>query len=162
MIFGVVGTHEARMDRLVLTLDSWAATHSDEVVVIQAGTAARLVKHAQAVPYASEDQIQRWLEEAAVVVTHGGPSLLLALVDRGRHPIVMPRERRYGEHVDDHQVAFAEFLVARHLIVLVRTPAALLEALEHPDPGRLEAAPLPPLDLPSTLARFEEQVRSLF
>lgn len=150
------------MDRLVMTLDSWAGAHPDGRVVIQAGTAARSVKHAQAVSYASEEQIQRWLEGAAIVVTHGGPSLVLALVDRGRRPIVMPRERRYAEHVDDHQVAFAEFLASRHLIVLVRTPAELLEALEHPDPGRVEAAPLPPLDLSSTLARFEEQVRSLF
>ena len=162
MIFGVVGTHEARMDRLVRTLDGWAATHPDETVVLQAGSAAGEVRHATAVAYASEEQIQQWLNEADLVVTHGGPSLLLALVDRGKRPIVMPRERRYGEHVDDHQVAFARFLAGRHLIVLVRTPAELLRALEHPEAAQGDATPLPPVDLPATIAKFEKLVGGLF
>ena len=162
MIFGTVGTHDARMDRLVRTLDGWAAEHSEERVVIQAGAAADDVRNAPAVAFTSDEQIRSWLEEATVVVTHGGPSVLLRLIDQGKRPIVMPRERRYGEHVDDHQVDFAKFLAARHLIVLVRSPAQLRKALSHPTPVEGDATPLPPLDLAAAVARFDQHVRDLF
>jgi UDP-N-acetylglucosamine transferase subunit ALG13 len=162
VILGVVGTHEAPMDRLVRTLDGWAAAHPDQRVVIQAGSAATRVKSATAVGYASGEQMKSWMEEAGIVVTHAGPSTLLPLIDRGRRPIVMPRERRYREHVDDHQVAFAQFLAARGLIVLVRTPSELLGALDHPEPARTDATPLPAVDLPAAVERFGELVRSLF
>jgi UDP-N-acetylglucosamine transferase subunit ALG13 len=162
VILGVVGTHEAPMIRLVRTLDDWAAAHPDQRVVIQAGSAATQVKSATAVDYASDEQMKSWMEEAGIVVTHAGPSILLALIDEGRRPIVMPRERRYREHVDDHQVAFAEFLAAHGLIVLVRTPEQLVSALDHPEPDAAETTPLASVDIPAAVARFDELVRGLF
>jgi len=146
LILGVVGTHGQPMTRLVGTLDEFARDYPDEQVRIQAGPAAHLVSHAQGVDYVGSGTLQDWAEAAAVVVTHGGPSLLLGLVDAGRTPIVMPRERRFGEHVDDHQVEFADFLATRGLVIVVRSPTELRQILEQPPMPVRETArdPLPP------------------
>lgn len=130
MILGVVGTHGQPMLRMVGALDAFARDNPQEEVRIQAGPAAHTVRHAHAVDYVGGDTLQEWATAATVVVTHGGPSLLLELVDSGRVPIVMPRERSFREHVDDHQVEFAEFLAARGLVIVVRSAEELRQALE--------------------------------
>lgn len=130
MIVGLVGTHGAPFKRLVHALDVWAATHPEEEVVIQAGPAVTDVVVARAMAMTDAASLERLVDEARVVVSHGGPSLLLRLIDQGRIPIVMPREARYGEHVDDHQVEFADFLGARGLAIVIRSETDLYELLD--------------------------------
>ena len=42
---------------------------------------------------------------ADVVVSHSGIGSAIATLEAGRCPLLVPRERRFGEHVDDHQRA---------------------------------------------------------
>ena len=44
--------------------------------------------------------------EARVIITHGGPSSFIMPLQIGKTPIVVPRHKKYGEHVNDHQVKF--------------------------------------------------------
>ena len=159
MILGVVGTHHAPMTRLVEALDTYAATHTGEPVVIQAGPLAGSTRHAESVPFMDEGDLRRASQRARIVVTHGGPSLLLQLIDADRVPIVMPREKRYREHVDDHQVDFASFLQRRQLVVVSRTELELLAALDQYElmTGSLRPNSLPaadPIRAGATLARI--------
>jgi UDP-N-acetylglucosamine transferase subunit ALG13 len=89
-----------------------------------------VVSYAEAVEYVSGDTLQQWANDASVVVTHGGPSLLLQLVDSGRVPIVIHASANSMSMWNDHQVEFAEFLAARGLVILVRTEMDLRRILE--------------------------------
>ncbi|MCR1783698.1 hypothetical protein KVF89_14245 [Nocardioides carbamazepini] len=57
------------------------------------------------------------LDRADAVVTHGGPGSIMDARGRGHLPVVVPRDPRLGEHVDDHQQRFARFLARTGLIV---------------------------------------------
>jgi UDP-N-acetylglucosamine transferase subunit ALG13 len=59
--------------------------------------------------------LRQALQEADVIVCHGGVGSVLDALDTGRCPIVVPRRHRFGEHVDDHQVALAHELESRGL-----------------------------------------------
>jgi UDP-N-acetylglucosamine transferase subunit ALG13 len=48
----------------------------------------------------------------------------------GNMPIVMPRRKHYGEHVDDHQLEGARALAAEGRIVVVYEPAELPAAID--------------------------------
>lgn len=48
-------------------------------------------------------EFERLTAEADVVITHAGVGTVLGLLDRGIAPVVVPRRRARGEHVDDHQ-----------------------------------------------------------
>ncbi len=54
----------------------------------------------------------------------------------GRRPVVVPRLRRHGEAVDDHQVEFGRSLAEAELVTLVEDPDDL--------PGVIAAAPAAP------------------
>jgi UDP-N-acetylglucosamine transferase subunit ALG13 len=47
----------------------------------------------------------------------------------GQRPLVVPRIARFGEAVDDHQLAFGHRLAETGLVTLVTDPARLREAL---------------------------------
>ncbi len=62
--------------------------------------------------------------EADVVITHAGVGAALTALEQGKHPILIPRSVKRGEHVDDHQQQVARELERRELAT-VRTPDTL-------------------------------------
>ena len=69
------------------------------------------------------------LRRADAVVTHAGPGMIMEARRAGHQPIVVARESGRGEHVDDHQVRFAEHVAGSGLITLVRHRVELETAL---------------------------------
>lgn len=76
------------------------------------------------VPFA---EMQQAMREADVVVTHAGVGSALTALRAGQRAVYVPRRRRYGEHVDDHQVEMARELDRRQL-VLAREADQVTEA----------------------------------
>ncbi len=129
MIFATVGTHEQPMDRLLRALDTLPAgtVAEDEPIVVQSGWctyAARRCVTTKLLPF---EEVQRHMQEARIVITHGGPASIMQALSHGKVPIVVPRQAAHGEHVDDHQVLFSRRIADRVVVVLDITelPAAL-------------------------------------
>ena len=60
------------------------------------------------------------VEDARIVITHGGPASFIMPLQIGKTPIVVPRQHKYNEHVNDHQVEFSRNVAERmKSIVLV-------------------------------------------
>lgn len=120
MIFVTVGTHEQPFDRLVQKVDE---LKRDDViredVFIQTGFSTYEPKHcrwSKLIPY--EDMV-KYVQQARIVITHGGPASFLMPLQIGKTPIVVPRQKQFGEHVNDHQVNFARAITQRQGNILV-------------------------------------------
>ena len=72
---------------------------------------------------------------ADVVVTHAGVGSILTCLRLGRTPLVVPRQSRFGEHVDDHQVELTRALADDGKVIPVWDVADL--------PALVESAPAP-------------------
>lgn len=136
-IFVAVGTDHHPFNRLIEWVDEWLLTDRVQSVacIMQSGT-ARPPRHSQWRAYLSHDEMAAALRDATAVVSHGGPGTIMACRDLGRLPIVVARRGRLGEHVDDHQVAFAEKMAAQGELWLAeseeRLRALLNRAIEEP------------------------------
>lgn len=53
------------------------------------------------------------VEKSHIVITHGGPSSIILSLQFGKVPIVVPRQKQFGEHVNDHQVEFVRQIAMR-------------------------------------------------
>ena len=106
MIFVTVGTHEQQFNRLVQYMDKWASEH-EEKVVIQSGYCTYEPQYAEYSKMYPYQEMVRMVEEARIVITHGGPSSFIMPLQIGKTPIVVPRQHQFNEHVNDHQVEFA-------------------------------------------------------
>lgn len=103
MIFVTVGTHEQQFNRLVKYMDG---LRLEEEVIIQSGYSdyvPKYCKYEKMLPY---QKMVELVEKARIVVTHGGPSSIMLPLQMGKMPIVVPRQKEYGEHVNDHQLEF--------------------------------------------------------
>lgn len=61
------------------------------------------------------------------VITHGGPSSFIMPLQIGKTPIVVPRQYKFGEHVNDHQVAFVKEVANRMGTIIAVTDIEKLE-----------------------------------
>jgi UDP-N-acetylglucosamine transferase subunit ALG13 len=131
-LFVTVGTDHHPFDRLVGWVDAWLAGHPEELgCLMQTGTSAPPAGPAGWQAYLSFDALQAAMAQAAAVVCHGGPGTILGARQQGAVPIVVPRRQRLGEHVDDHQAAFARRLAAQGgQIHLAETEAELHRLLD--------------------------------
>ena len=57
------------------------------------------------------------VRDSDLVVAHAGTGAAITGLEHGRCPLLVPRLRRYAEHVDDHQVQIAAELARRGLAV---------------------------------------------
>lgn len=125
MIFVMIGTHSP-FDRLVGSIGSLDV---DEEIVVQCGRGNVRPTNARCVEFLPFDQLTAVIDEARVVVTHAGAGSILTTLGRGKHPIAVPRLRRFGEVVDDHQVEFARSLAEAGLLTVVEDLADLGTAI---------------------------------
>ncbi len=128
LVFVTVGTDHHPFDRLISSIERWPARdHAD--VVIQHGT-SRPIRGATCYPLLDPEEMQGWLRTADAVVCAGGPGTVMAARQAGHRPIVVPRSAARGEHVDDHQAAFAHHLQRAGLAVVAESFAALTHELD--------------------------------
>ena len=133
MIFVTVGTHEQPFNRLVEYMDKWAEKY-DEEVVIQTGFSTyepKKAKWSKLYPYTTMVEM---VDKARIVITHGGPSSFIMPLQIGKIPIVVPRKKEFGEHVNDHQVDFCNQVAKRQgNIIVVEDVSKLGDTLEQYD-----------------------------
>lgn len=114
MIFVTVGTHEQQFDRLIRKVDELKrdGAFQDEVIM-QTGFSTyepKFCTWSKLIPY---QEMVKNVAEARIVITHGGPASFIMPLQIGKTPIVVPRQKRFDEHVNDHQLEFARNVAAR-------------------------------------------------
>ncbi|MDP8978154.1 MAG: glycosyl transferase family 28 [Actinomycetota bacterium] len=131
LVFVTVGTDHHPFDRLVGWVDEWFAALAPGTArcVMQTGT-SRPPRHSEWHDYLGYAEMGGHLRRAAAVVCHGGPATIMDARGAGRRPIVVPRRRSLGEHVDDHQRRFAHRMRPTGHIALAEDPRALGRLLD--------------------------------
>lgn len=131
LVLVTVGTDHHPFDRLVRWVDEWFAALRPGTArcVMQTGT-SRPPRHAEWRTYLGYAELGEHMRQAAAVVCHGGPATIMDARRAGRRPIVVPRQPRLGEHVDDHQRRFARRMQPTGHIVLAEDRAALRRLLD--------------------------------
>lgn len=133
MIFLTVGT-QLPFDRLVSSVDTWAAQNGREVVA-QIGKSDLHPKHLRWTEFMSAQEFRDYFHTADAIVAHAGMGTILTGLDLGKPVVVVPRLAAHGEHRNDHQLATVEQLSRFPLVRPVHDVAQLgtvLDDLEAP------------------------------
>ena len=120
MIFVTVGTHEQPFNRLLKCIDNMIESGQiNEKVVVQKGYTDYEPKNYKADKLISYEDMQQNIENARIVITHGGPASFIAPLAIGKIPIVVPRKKELNEHVNNHQVDFCREVEKRMNNIIV-------------------------------------------
>jgi UDP-N-acetylglucosamine transferase subunit ALG13 len=113
-----VGTHGQGFERLLRMVDDAVeAGVLPGPVVAQGGTSMYRPRNYKLVKYLEPSAMEAAIASAEYVICHGGSGIITAALRAGRRPMVLPRRRQHGEHVDDHQVDMLDELVKMGLAV---------------------------------------------
>lgn len=120
MIFVTVGTHEQPFNRLVEFIDKLVENEiiKDEVI-IQTGYSTykpKFCKFNKMLPY---QEMVKNVQNARIVITHGGPASFIMPLQYGKIPIVVPRQKKFNEHVNNHQLEFCKAVAERQKNIIV-------------------------------------------
>lgn len=120
MIFVTVGTHEQSFERLIKEIDELKGNGIiKEDVFIQTGFTDYIPKNCEWSKLISFKDMDKKVSDARIVITHGGPASFIAPLQKGKIPIVVPRQFEFNEHVNNHQVDFAKQVEKRKKNIIV-------------------------------------------
>ena len=127
MIFVTVGTHEQPFNRLIKGVDRLVETSViKDDVFIQTGYSTYEPQFCKWSSLISFDKMNELMETSDIIITHGGPATFMSAIANGKKPIVVPRQEKYDEHVNDHQVDFAQQVKEKYNSIEVVTEISKL------------------------------------
>ena len=159
MIFVTVGTHEQPFNRLVECIDKLKKDGDiQEEVIIQTGYSTYEPQYCRWQKLFPYQEMLKLVEEARIVITHGGPSSFIMPLQIGKIPIVVPRRHEFNEHVNDHQVAFSKAVAERMgTIIVVEDMDKLGETIEKYN----DIVVAMPTEMKSNNAKFCEELEKI-
>lgn len=109
MIFAVIGTSSWNFDRLIKELDE-IAPDIDESIVMQIGNSDYIPKNSEFFRFKPKNEVENIYKNADTIICHAGIGSILSSVKYNKNIILVPRRRKYGELLDDHQIEIARKL----------------------------------------------------
>ena len=131
MIFVTIGT-QLPFNRLIKSLDEWAGQNTKVNVFAQIGAGSYTPTNMHWVRDMTPQGFQHRLEACDLVVAHAGMGSIISALDLGKRVIIMPRQAKFGEHRNDHQLATAKRLEHLNGLTVVHGHESLCEALNRP------------------------------
>jgi UDP-N-acetylglucosamine transferase subunit ALG13 len=116
-----IGTDHHRFDRIIGWAERWASDNRECArAVVQYGS-SRPPVDVECYERLPREELGALMQSAKVVVTHGGGGSITQCWRTGKIPVVVPRLGRLGEHVDEHQTAFASRLASMGYATIAST-----------------------------------------
>jgi UDP-N-acetylglucosamine transferase subunit ALG13 len=116
-----LGTHQQSFDR-ALDLVEPLALQGMPITVQHGSTPPRpAIPNFTWLEYMPFEDMVEAMAKAQSVICHAGVGTIMTAMQAGHTPVVIPRQARYGEHVDDHQVDIATRFASRELVRCVTT-----------------------------------------
>ena len=101
MIFITLGSQKFQFNRLLKAVDEIAV---DDEIFAQIGYSDYKPRNYRYKEFLDRDEFEQMMSKADIVITHGGTGAIIEAVKKGKKVIAVPRLKKYGEHVDDHQI----------------------------------------------------------
>jgi len=129
LIFVTVGA-QMPFDRLIQTVDEWAAERGRRDVFAQTAEGDYKPVQIQSIDFLDTDEFDSHFNRANVIVGHAGTGTILTALQLCKPVLVMPRRAALGETRNDHQVATADRFGKSGRIAVAMNEAELRLALD--------------------------------
>ncbi len=130
MIFVVLGTQKFQFNRLLKEIDYLIenGTIKDNVYA-QIGHSDYVPQNFDYVTFLDKANFEKAILEADMIVSHSGVGTIISGLKLGKPIIVIPRQARFEEHIDDHQIEIAESFEKMKYILMCKDEKCLADYL---------------------------------
>lgn len=109
MIFVTVGSQKFQFNRLLKKIDELIEKDIiKENVFAQIGVSEYIPKNYKYKRFITQKEFNEYISKSDMVITHAGTGVIINSIKMGKKVIGIPRQKKYGEHVDNHQIQLIE------------------------------------------------------
>lgn len=132
LIFVTVGTSDFQFNRLLKIIDELCeekVISSDEVFA-QIGSSDYKPKNYKYTDTVDNDQHKQLIDKCEFIITHAGTGSIISALKKRKKIIAFPRMKKYGEHVDNHQLELVKAFLNRKYIVSATNKIELIDVIK--------------------------------
>lgn len=134
MIFITTGTQFFKFERLINEIINIAKSNPDVDYVIQYPYSDifsnPIPSNVNMINSMTSEIFLNFLKEADIVITHAGTASIIKCEKLQKKYIVIPRLKKFHEHIDDHQLEISEVFEDKGNAVVVRNIKSLENEIE--------------------------------
>ena len=131
MILVLLGTQNNSFTRLLEAVqENIDKKIINDEVVVQAGFTKFESKDMKIFKLIDKKKLSKLQDKADLIITHGGVGSIISSLEKCKKVIVVPRLKKYNEHVNDHQVEIIESFNEKGYIIGLHDVSELGEALD--------------------------------
>lgn len=109
MVLVMLGTQNNSFHRLLEEVEKCIENKViKEDVIVQAGGTKFYSEKMKIFDLISNDELTKYMVQASFIICHGGVGSIVSSIKLGKKVIAVPRYKKYGEHVNDHQEQIVE------------------------------------------------------
>lgn len=118
MICVITGSQKFQFNRLLIAIDQLVRDHViTEEVFAQIGYSNYHPQYYKFSKFLNKKEFDVMIENSNIVICHGGTGAIITAIKKNKKVIAIPRESKYGEHVDNHQLQIVQEFNNLNLIV---------------------------------------------
>ena len=130
MILVLLGTQNNSFKRLLEEIDRLIDKKViDEEVIVQAGYTKYESKNMKIFDMISRKELDEYYKNANYIITHGGVGSIISGLNNEKKVIAVPRLKKYGEHVNDHQIEIVNLFNEKGFIIGLNSTKQLEEGI---------------------------------
>ena len=131
MILVMLGTQNNSFHRLLEEVQKNIDNGNiKEEVIVQNGYTKFDSKQMKLIKEIPQDEFNKLIDQANLVITHGGVGSIITAITKGKKVIAIPRLKKYNEHVNDHQIEIIDSFNEKGYIIGIHSVEELGKALE--------------------------------
>lgn len=120
MIFITLGSQKFQMNRLLISLDKLKEKKLiNDTLYAQTGFSDYKPKNFEYRNFLNKNEFQNKMVNSDLVICHGGTGAIVGALKLGKKVIAVPREKKFNEHVDNHQFEIVNTFVKLNLVMTV-------------------------------------------
>lgn len=131
MIFVILGTQDKTFPRLLEAIDKQIENGNiKDKVIAQVGSTKYESNNMKIVDFMPVEEFNKYIDDADFIITHAGVGTILTALNKNKKIIAAPRLKKYGEHVNDHQIQIVEKFSEEGYVIPLEDFDKFDEALE--------------------------------
>ena len=118
MILVLLGTQDKSFKRLLDKVEEQINLGNiKEKIVVQAGYTKYNSSNMEIFDLISNDKLNKLMDDADIIITHGGVGSIIESLKKNKKIIVCPRLKKYNEHTNNHQLQIVESFSKKGYII---------------------------------------------
>ena len=130
MILVLLGTQNNSFYRLLEEIDKNIEDGTiKEKVIVQSGFTRYKSSNMEIFDLIPLEELDNLIDEANLIITHGGVGSIIDSLKRGKKIIAVPRLKEHKEHVNNHQIEIIQEFAKKKFLLGIQDTTELKDAL---------------------------------